>query len=54
MEQLQRVYVTQFLAPGVNKVLVCFSELQLDYFHGLLIGFQIYKIGKMAQNPILF
>ncbi len=28
MEQLQRVYVLQFLAPGVNKVLVCFSEPQ--------------------------
>ncbi len=28
MEQLQRVYVPQFLAPGVNKVMVCFSEPQ--------------------------
>ncbi len=26
MKQLQRVYVPQFLAPSVNKVLVCLSE----------------------------
>ncbi len=28
MKQLQRVYVPQFLAPGVNKELVCFNEPQ--------------------------
>ncbi len=29
MEQLQRVYIPQFLlAPGIDKVLACFSEHQ--------------------------
>ncbi len=28
MKHLRRVYVPQFLAPGANKVLVCFGEPQ--------------------------
>ncbi len=32
MQQLQRVYFPQFLAPSVNKVLVCFSEPQHIHF----------------------
>ncbi len=46
MEQLQNVYVLQFLAPGVNKVLVCFSE-----HYGGLPG--VYAFLKINCNKIL-